>query len=125
MTVRVQRPSDRCLCGIPREGHEGLTCDFGGFSLGSIPAPSRRASKKSTDGRANNGGARRGAGRPRKLEGSLTARSIVLTEPCDLALVEYSAQHECTLPDVVRELLAAWYESPSVRAAVAVWRSRR
>lgn len=36
---RVERPTDRCLCGLPRAAHERLVCTWGGFSLGGIPAP--------------------------------------------------------------------------------------
>lgn len=82
------------------------------------------------------GGARPGAGRPRKLEppeGSPEIR-VRLDQPSGLALLRYRQSLGVEGPAVagggvasaiVRELLTAWGDSAEVRAAVEAWRKER
>lgn len=71
------------------------------------------------------GGKRAGAGRPRELEGDGPRLDVDLDEPSGLGLLTYAQERGVTGPAAVRELLAAWHQSPAVRRAVEVWRKSR
>lgn len=71
------------------------------------------------------GGKRVGAGRPTELDGEGHRLSVSLDDTSGPGLIAYAQEHEITGAATIRELLAAWRESPAVRRAVATWRARR